>query len=71
MNLVPSMSSLALAHALQVFHGQHTDVHKAIHTVREARLLALVQLAVLEGPGHALLEARLCQVVGFCPRKAV
>lgn len=42
MNLVPSMSSLALTHALQVFHGQHTDVHKAIHTVREARLLALV-----------------------------
>lgn len=67
--LVSSMSSLALPHTLQVFHGQHTDIHEAIHAVRQARLLALVQLAVFEGPGHALLEARLCQVVGFCGRK--
>lgn len=70
MNLVTSMSSLALAHTLQVLHGQHADIHEAIHAVRQTRLLALVQLSVLEGAGHALLEARLCQVVGFCPRKA-
>lgn len=69
MNLVPSISSLALAHALQVFHGQHADVHEAIHAVRQARLLALVQLAVLEGPGDALLEARLRQVMRFYPWK--
>lgn len=52
-----------------MFNGQHADVHEAIHAVRQARLLALVQLAVLEGPGDALLEARLRQVMRFYPWK--
>jgi hypothetical protein len=67
-DIVLSMLSLTLAYALQVLDGQHANVHEAVHAVREARLLALVQLTVLERTSDALLEARLCQVVGFCPR---
>lgn len=52
-----------VAHALQVLHGQHADVHKAVDTVGQARLLAAVQLAVFDGARDALLEAHLGQVV--------
>lgn len=55
-----------VAHAVQVLHREVVDIEESLDAVGKARLLALVQLVVLDAALDALVPAHLGQAVGFC-----
>lgn len=52
-----------------MLHGQEVQVHKSVHTIRQAALLRAIELPGLDSTRHALVPTGLRELVGFCQQK--